>query len=124
MKSFNFESDFLVEQIDNYLFLFAITQNASLKHNKELVENLREKKFKGEILVDMLLRVGANNERFYSCFFNGENFDMKTTKALKGKDSKKLFERLFQFEKKLCNENIDLLDSSILTYTEKLQILN
>lgn len=46
----------------------------------ELAGDLKEKQYFGEVLFDLLCVNGNTPNRFISMFFNGENFDCKSTK--------------------------------------------
>jgi hypothetical protein len=80
-----------------------------------LENKLKEQKYTGIVLFDLLLSNGINN-RFYSFIFNGEKFDYKSGKqvtALPQNVIKKANEH--QVKNKIGVEN------SILTRTEKMR---
>ena len=82
---------------------------------KPLENKLKEQKYSGIVLFDLLLSNGINN-RFYSFIFNGEKFDYKSGKqvtALPLNVIKKANEH--QIKNKIGVEN------SILTRTEKMR---
>ena len=81
---------------------------------KPLENKLKEQKYTGIVLFDLLLSNGINN-RFYSFIFNGDKFDYKSGKqvtALPHNVIKKANEH--QVKNKIGVEN------SILTKTEKM----
>ena len=50
-------------------------------------EDLKKKKFKGELVFDLLLSNGNNSSRFFQITFTGEVFELDTLKKIKQPDN-------------------------------------
>ena len=74
----------------------------------------------GYVIFDMLGQIGNSSERFISMFFNGVNFDQKTFKFVEVDKNDVLRKKTIDF----FVENLDCLDASVLTSTDKRLITN
>lgn len=81
--------------------------------------DLKSLGIRGNVLFDMLGQVGNSSERFISILFNGQNFDNKTFSFVAIPKNDMLRKNTLEF----FLENLDCLDASILTATDKRLIL-
>lgn len=100
------------------LFLLATSYNSKLKTDKTLIKSLQEANYKGKVFVDMLMKVGNASQRFYSSFFNGNNFEMNNTKVIEAEDE--LLNVLLKIERKIICLDKQILNNSILTEYDKM----
>lgn len=107
-------------QMEYQCLVLAISYEDPLEDLEQIELNLKEKGYNGEILFDMLGHIGDNSERFLSCKFSGESFELDTFKVVKISKSsvfRKVTKDYFLASK-------DLLDATILTNIQKNLIIN
>ena|GEM_PF-1217708 len=77
---------------------------------------LRVKSFKGKVVFDLLLSNGSAFNRFIEVFFDGSNFEIRTSKVFDAN------ENILNNSLEFYNSHISYLDDSILTRAEKFLI--
>lgn len=119
--NFTKKGDFyLIEEIEG-LFLIASSYESSLKHDTFIIEKLKEMNFKGELYVDMLLVKGIDSSRFFKFYFNGQRFETNKTKVI-DYDKDSISSKFKDIEKTFCKTYKNIIETSSLSYTEKLTV--
>lgn len=113
------ENFIIVKDATSEPFLLATSYNSKLKTDKTLIKSLQEANYKGKVFVDMLVKVGNASQRFYSSFFNGNNFEMNNTQVIENQDE--LLNILLKIERKIICQDKQILDNSILTEYDKME---
>lgn len=112
---------FHIEKIKLEKFDIMILSKDSLRIHDylfDVVEELKKICFKGDVLFDLLLSNGPSLDgRFFSAFFDGENFDIsgfKNIQIVEGFDSE-----LEKISNCFYATHLNLIEDSILTKTQK-----
>lgn len=109
--------NFFIAFQDNTAYVIASSYDFSLRFNDLLINELRSSKFKGELLVDMLLKNGNNHNRYSSINFDGENLDMKNFKRMENTSF------FWEIEKDIFKIHSSIVENSILPDYQKSLIL-
>jgi hypothetical protein len=80
----------------------------------ELAGVLQEKQYFGEVLFDLLCVNGNNPNRFISMFFNGEDFDYKSTKL-----SENLSKSIINSQDVFYQNHSSFISNSVLSASEQ-----
>jgi len=107
--TFQREGNFYISIEETKVFLIASTFDASIKNDINIIKKLKEISFKGDVIVDMLLKNGNISTRFLSIFFDGEKFKTNKAKILKDKNI------LLSLEENFYKKHPELLSNSILS---------
>ena len=89
-------------------FLLATSFNSKLKTDKNLIRSLQKANYRGKVFVDMLMKVGNASQRFYSSFFNGNNFEMNNTRVIE--NEYELLDILLKIERKIICQDKQILN--------------
>ncbi len=103
-------------------FLLATSFNSKLKTDKNLIRSLQKANYRGKVFVDMLMKVGNASQRFYSSFFNGNNFEMNNTRVIE--NEYELLDILLKIERKIICQDKQILNNSILTEYDKMEFFS
>ena len=76
-------------------------------------EELKKKKFQGELVFDLLLSNGNNSSRFFQITFNGNTAELSSLKKLKNPDDS-ILEKVNAYLKK----HMDILSNGVLSSAE------
>jgi len=115
--TFHREGNFYISIAEKQVFLIASTFDASIKSDREVIDKLKKLSFKGEVLVDMLLKNGNVSTRFLSVFFDGDTFKTNKAKVLKDKS------KFISLEEDFYKEHPEIIKNSILSRNEKQELL-
>jgi len=80
----------------------------------ELADDLKEKHYFGEVLFDLLCVNGNNRNRFISMFFNGEDFDYKSTRL-----SENISKSIINSQDIFYQNHSSFISNSVLSTTEQ-----
>lgn len=108
-------SNFFKEISGKKMYLVATQYDCSIR-SKELIQELRNLKFKGVCVVDMFLVTGGESSRYWEIEFDGTDF---SSGAFNISGSSKLT----KIEKKLYKEHPELIYNSILCWDQKIKLM-
>lgn len=115
--TFHREGDFYISIEEKQVFLIASTFDASIKTDSKIAEKLKSISYRGNVMVDMLLKNGNISTRFLSIFFDGQKFKTNKAKVIKDKNI------LLTLEDNFYKKNPQLIENSILSREEKQELL-
>ena len=102
--------DYLIRQLNSRQFYLLCLDENGILYNLAEIENEDLILFnEGELIIDQLLVAGNGRNRFLSCRFANGELELSSAKNIEPTDG------IRRISSKLLLENIDLLDSSILT---------
>lgn len=107
-----------ISSSNSKLIVFSRSANTVSDYMSDVAQALRERQYIGVIVFDLLLSNGMN-DRYYSAYFNGSNFDLSsfsqyTEVSIDIKHVSNVYYR----------ENIGLLRMSVLTKVQKQQLIH
>ena len=83
-----------------------------------LANYFRKSKYKGDVIIDLLLSNGKSRNRYVQIYFDGQNFDIGYAKSIK--PNKELIEKSLRY----YAENSYLLKDSVLNKSQAYLIKN
>ena len=113
------QKPYIIQKVNDLSFL-VISKDYSRVDEilPELSMDLKKKKARGDIVFDLLLSNGNNSSRFFTIFFNGENFEIITLKKIP-RPSTPILNKVNAYLKL----NKELLKNSVLTTAEVQRLL-
>ncbi|MDC0800767.1 type II toxin-antitoxin system RnlB family antitoxin [Clostridium paraputrificum] len=113
--------NFKIKRIDDrheYIIL-STSYISPLDELFDLEEQLKQLEYKGKIIFDLLLCNGLERNRFLETFFDGDFVDLSSISILYGVD-----ERIKKISRSFYKENLDILETSILSDAHKYIVKN
>lgn len=112
--------NFVIQKINNKneCIVLSTSYVSPLDEIFELEEKLEEIKFKGNIIIDLLLCNGLTN-RFFKTFFDGEFIDFNSIKA-----DEEVELEVKKISRNFYMKNLELVDDSILPEAHKYIVKN
>lgn len=100
----------IIEFNKDYKYVvFATSYENPIDELDEIENELLEKKYSGEVLFDLLLCNGMNSSRYMEMYFDGEYFEISTSKSL-NKPSDSIEKYIYEYLK----ERPILIERSVL----------
>lgn len=110
--------NFIIVNLNNFKFQCIVIANSyknPLEDLEDIETSLKNKKYKGHIIFDLLACLGDSSNRFITCYFDGNNFDLVTFEETKIEKSDKI--------RSISRDNLtsqkEILDLTILTSVQK-----
>lgn len=110
--------NFIIVRLANLRFqciVLATSYENPLENLEEIEIDLKNQNYEGLIIFDMLACLGDNNNRFLSCYFDGQNLDLTTFEEVKIEKSNSI--------RKLSRDSLisrkEHLDLTVLTNLQK-----
>jgi hypothetical protein len=109
--------NFFIAFKNNMAYIVVSSYDFSLRFNDLLIHELQSTKFKGTVLIDMLLKTGNNQNRYSSIIFDGEKLDITNFQRI---SNPKIF---WELEKDIFITHKNIIENSILPDYQKALIL-
>lgn len=109
--------NFFIAFENNIAYIIVSSYDFSLRFNDLLIQELQSTKFKGTILIDMLLKTGNNQNRYSSINFDGDKLDITNFQRISNPRT------FWELEKNVFMTHKSIIENSILPDYQKSLLL-